>query len=84
MNILNDVRDESAEDLRLVLEPKSRNIDPEILMESLFKQCDLEVKVNLNLNVLDKDQVPGVMSLRDALQTFRPQARVLIRKQILD
>ena len=81
MNILNDVRDESAEDLRLVLEPKSRNIDPEILMETLFKQCDLEVKVNLNLNVLDKDQVPGVMSLRDALQAFLDHRHeVLIRK----
>ena len=81
LNILNDVRDESAEDLRLVLEPKSRNIDPEILMETLFKQCDLEVKVNLNLNVLDKDQVPGVMSLRDALQAFLDHRHeVLIRK----
>ena len=81
LNILNDVRDESAEDLRLVLEPKSRNIDPEILMETLFKQCDLEVKVNLNLNVLDKDQVPSVMSLRDALQAFLDHRHeVLIRK----
>ena len=81
LNILNDVRDESAEDLRLVLEPKSRNIDPKILMETLFKQCDLEVKVNLNLNVLDKDQIPGVMSLRETLRAFLDHRHeVLIRR----
>ena len=46
LNLLSDVQDESAEDLRLVLEPKSRNIDPAVLMESLFKQCDLEVRIS--------------------------------------
>jgi topoisomerase-4 subunit A len=56
--------------LRLVLEPKSRNIDPAILMESLFKQCDLEVRISLNLNVLDAEQTPRVMSLRRSLKRF--------------
>ncbi|MDG1275248.1 MAG: DNA topoisomerase IV subunit A [Alphaproteobacteria bacterium] len=81
LNLLNDVQDESAEDLRLVLEPKSRNIDPTILMESLFKQCDLEVRISLNLNVLDSDQTPRVMSLREALQAFLAHRHeVLVRR----
>ena len=81
LNLLNDVQDESAEDLRLVLEPKSRNIDPTILMESLFKQCDLEVRISLNLNVLDSDQTPRVMSLREALQAFlEHRHEVLVRR----
>lgn len=80
-SLLNDIRDESAEDLRLVLEPKSRNIDPTILMETLFKQCDLETRVSLNLNVLDSENVPGVMSLREALQAFLDHRhKVLIRR----
>ena len=81
LNLLNDVQDESAEDVRLVLEPKSRNIDPTILMESLFKQCDLEVRISLNLNVLDSDQTPRVMSLREALQAFlEHRHEVLVRR----
>jgi topoisomerase-4 subunit A len=81
LNLLSDVQDESAEDLRLVLEPKSRNIDPTILMESLFKQCDLEVRISLNLNVLDADQIPRVMSLREALQAFLTHRHeVLVRR----
>ena len=50
---LADIRDESAEDLRIVLEPKSRRLEPEVVMESLFKLTDLETRVPLNLNVLD-------------------------------
>ncbi|MBH67844.1 MAG: DNA topoisomerase IV subunit A [Rhodospirillaceae bacterium] len=81
LNILNDIRDESAEDVRLVLEPKSRNIDPTILMESLFKQCDLEIRVSLNLNVLDSEHTPRVMSLREALQAFLTHRHdVLLRR----
>ncbi|GER04590.1 hypothetical protein JCM17846_22720 [Iodidimonas nitroreducens] len=57
--ILADVRDESTEDIRLVLEPKSRNVDPRILMESLFRLSDLEVRASLNLNVIDLDGAPG-------------------------
>jgi topoisomerase-4 subunit A len=81
LNLLSDVQDESAEDLRLVLEPKSRNIDPAILMESLFKQCDLEVRISLNLNVLDAEQTPRVMSLREALNAFLAHRHeVLVRR----
>ena len=81
LNLLSDVQDESAEDLRLVLEPKSRNIDPAVLMESLFKQCDLEVRISLNLNVLDAEQTPRVMSLREALNAFLAHRHeVLVRR----
>ena len=81
LNVLNDIRDESAEDVRLVLEPKSRNIDPTILMESLFKQCDLEIRVSLNLNVLDSEHTPRVMSLRESLQAFLTHRHdVLVRR----
>ncbi len=68
--ILEDVRDESAEEVRLVLEPKSRNVDPQFLMENLFKLTDLEIRFSLNLNVLDKARTPHVMSLRQAMQAF--------------
>ena len=68
--LLGDVRDESAADIRLVLVPKSRNVEPEVLMESLFRATDLEVRVGLNMNVLDKSNTPGVMDLRQVLQAF--------------
>ncbi|MBP7066377.1 DNA topoisomerase IV subunit A [Ferrovibrio sp.] len=68
--LLGDVRDESAEDVRLVLEPKSRNVDPAVLMESLFRATDLEIRFPLNLNVLDGGKVPRVMNLREALQAY--------------
>ncbi len=68
--LLDDVRDESAEDVRLILEPKSRNVAPEVLMESLFRSTDLETRFPLNLNVLDGGRVPKVMGLREALQAF--------------
>ncbi len=61
--ILDDVRDESAEDLRIVLVPKSRNVSPEVLMESLYRLTDLESRVSLNLNVLDADRTPRVLGL---------------------
>ena len=63
---LDDVRDESTEDIRIVLMPKSRTVEPEILMEQLFRQTELESRVPLNLNVLDKGVCPRVMSLREA------------------
>ena len=79
--LLDDIRDESAVDIRLVLEPKSRNVDPDMLMESLFRQTDLESRISLNLNVLDKDNVPRVMSLREALQAFLDHRHeVLVRR----
>lgn len=79
--ILGDVNDESAEDIRLVLEPRSGNVDPAVLMETLFKQTDLEVRVPLNLNVLDATRTPRVMSLPEALQAFLDHRRdVLLRR----
>ena len=78
---LADIRDESAEDLRIVLEPKSRRLEPEVVMESLFKLTDLETRVPLNLNVLDSDGRPGVMSLREALNDWLAHRReVLVRR----
>ncbi|WP_091738179.1 DNA topoisomerase IV subunit A [Phenylobacterium immobile] len=79
--LLGDVRDESAEDVRLVLEPKSRNVEAEVLMESLFKLSDLEVRFSVNLNVLDARGTPGVMGLKTALKAFLDHRRdVLVRR----
>ena len=82
--ILTDIRDESAEDVRIVLEPKSRNVDPEMLMESLFRQTDLENRdFGLNMNVLDADRgrVPRVMNLREVLRAFLDHRQdVLVRR----
>ena len=78
---LGDIRDESTDELRLVLEPRSRNVEPEMLMEALFRQTDLESRISLNLNVLDKDQTPRVMNLREALQAFLDHRHeVLLRR----
>ena len=68
--LLNDIREESAETIRLVFEPKSRNVDPDVLMESLFRATDLEIRFALNMNVLDATGVPRVMSLAEALRAF--------------
>jgi topoisomerase-4 subunit A len=68
--LLGNIFDESAEEIRIVLEPKSRLVDPDILMESLFKLTDLEVRVNMNLNVLTKDTIPKVMNLKELLIAF--------------
>jgi topoisomerase-4 subunit A len=79
--LLGDVRDESAEDIRLVLEPKSRNVEPEVLMESLFKLSALETRFPVNLNVLDARGSPGVMGLRAALNAFLAHRReVIVRR----
>jgi len=79
--LLGDVRDESAEDIRLVLEPKSRNVEPEVLMESLFRLSDLETRFSVNMNVLDARGTPGVMGLKTALQAFLDHRReVLVRR----
>jgi topoisomerase-4 subunit A len=79
--ILADVHDESDEQVRLVLEPRSRTVDPQLLMESLFRLTDLEVRFPLNLNVLDAERTPGVMSLRQALSAWLAfQFRVLVRR----
>src|SRR3546814_8501618 len=68
--MLGVVHDESTDVVRLGLEPKSRNVDPAVLMESLFRQTDLEVRVGLNMNVLDADNTPRVMNLREVLRAF--------------
>src|SRR6185295_17076949 len=79
--LLDDVHDESAEDIRIVLTPKSRTVEPEILMEQLFRQSDLGTRFGLNLNVLDRGQVPRVMSLKEALLAFVDHRReVLVRR----
>ena len=78
---LDDVRDESAEDIRLVLIPKSRNIEPELMMEQLFRLTDLETRFPLNMTVLDANQTPKVMSLKQTLIAFLEHQRgVLIRR----
>ena len=79
--LLNDIRDESAEDIRLVLEPKSRNVTAEMLMESLFRNTEMESRFSLNMNVLDADHVPRVMTLREVLQAYLDHRHdVLIRR----
>ena len=70
MPLLDDIHDESAEDIRIVLTPKSRSVDPDLLMEQLFKLTDLENRFPLNMNVLSGGKVPKVMSLRDVLREW--------------
>ncbi|HEX9648661.1 MAG TPA: DNA topoisomerase IV subunit A [Alphaproteobacteria bacterium] len=78
---LADVIDESAEDVRLVLEPRARTVEPAALMETLFRLTELETRVPLNLNVLDATNTPRVMSLSEALQAFLDHRReVLLRR----
>jgi topoisomerase-4 subunit A len=79
--LVGDIRDESAEDVRIVIEPKSRNVDPEVLMETLFKQTELESKISLNLNVLVKGRVPKVLGLAECLREWLDHLRdVLVRR----
>jgi topoisomerase-4 subunit A len=79
--LLGDVRDESAEEIRLVLEPKSRAIEPEVLMESLYRLCDLETRFPINMNVLDGTGTPRVMNLKAMLQAFLDFRRqVVVRR----
>ena len=68
--ILADVKDESDQQVRLVLEPRARTVDPELLLESLYRLTELEVRFPLNLNVLDASRTPGVMSLKQALTAW--------------
>ena len=79
--LLEDVRDESAEDIRIVLVPKSRTVEPELLMESLFRLTDLETRFPLNMNVLSHGKVPAVLSLKEVLREWLDHRReVLIRR----
>jgi topoisomerase IV subunit A len=76
-----DVRDESAKDIRLIIEPKSRAVDPELLMESLFRLTELESRIPLNLNVLIKGRVPKVIGLAECLREWLDHLRdVLVRR----
>ena len=81
LSALDDVRDESTEDIRIVLVPKSRTVEPEILMEQLFRQTELESRIRLNLNVLDKGVTPRVMSLREALEAFLDHRRDVLGRR---
>jgi topoisomerase-4 subunit A len=79
--LLADVRDESAEDVRLVLEPKSRSVDPALLMESLFRLTELETRVSLNMNVLSEGKIPNVLGLRQVLlEWLDHRQEVLVRR----
>ncbi|MFP5328888.1 MAG: DNA topoisomerase IV subunit A, partial [Alphaproteobacteria bacterium] len=79
--ILADVRDESDEKVRLVLEPRARTVDPELMIETLCRLTDLEIRFPLNLNVLDENRTPGVMSLKEALAAWlKFQREVLVRR----
>jgi topoisomerase IV subunit A len=79
--LLADIRDESTEEVRLVLEPKTRNVDAEVVMEQLFRASELEVRVPLNLNVIDPAGVPRVMNLREALQAFLDHRREVLQRR---
>jgi len=79
--ILADILDESAEDIRIVIEPRSRTVDPQLLMDSLFRLTDLETRVPLNLNVLDANRTPRVMGLRQVLTEWLAfQIEVLVNR----
>jgi topoisomerase IV subunit A len=79
--IFADVRDESAEDIRVVLEPKSRAVDPDLLMESLFKLTELEVRISMNMNVLVDGVVPRVISLKESLRLWLDHRRVVLERR---
>jgi topoisomerase-4 subunit A len=81
--ILADVRDESAEDVRIVLEPRSRIVDSALLEESLYKLTELETRFPLNLNVLDRTRTPGVMSLKETLLAWLDfQFEVMVNRSL--
>src|SRR5689334_1293835 len=79
--LLDDVSDESAETIRLILSPKTRNVDAAHLMESLFRATELEKRIGLNLNVLDAQSVPRVMDLKEALQSWLDHRREVLQRR---
>jgi len=79
--ILTDVRDESAEDLRIVLEPKNRTVDEKVLMESLFRFTELETRFSLNMNVIGLDSRPRVQSLKEILDSFLDHQIDVLRRR---
>lgn len=80
--MLSDVRDESAQDVRIVLEPKNRTVDANLLMEHLFKNTDLESRFPMNMNVLDFDGVPRVMSLKEVLHDFLRHRLIVLERRV--
>jgi topoisomerase-4 subunit A len=79
--LLGDIRDESAEKIRLVLEPKSRGVEPEVLMETMFRATQLEIRFPLNMNVLTADRTPRVLGLRDVLQAWLDHRHEVLRRR---
>ncbi len=81
LHLVGDIRDESAEDVRIVIEPKSKNVDPALMMESLFKLTELESRFSLNMNVLVKGRIPKVLGLAECLREWLDHLRdVLLRR----
>jgi topoisomerase-4 subunit A len=76
--LVGDVRDESAEDVRVVIEPKSRTVDPALMMESLFRTTELESRFSLNMNVLSRGVVPNVLSIRDVLREWLDHRKIVL------
>ncbi|AZL15892.1 DNA topoisomerase IV subunit A [Rickettsiales endosymbiont of Stachyamoeba lipophora] len=79
--LIGNIRDESTEDIRIIIEPKNKGVDAELLMESLYKLTELETRFNLNLNVLDPNLAPRVMSLKEVLSEFLKFRREIITKR---
>lgn len=79
--MLADIRDESAEDIRIVLEPRSRQVDAAVMMEQLFKLTDLETRISLNMNVLSRGQVPVVLGLSEVLTEWLAHRRVVLKRR---
>jgi topoisomerase IV subunit A len=79
--LVDNVRDESAEDIRLVIDPKSRAVDPELLMESLFRLTELESRIPLNLNVLVKGRIPKVIGLAECLREWLDHLRDVLQRR---
>ena len=79
--LLADVRDESADDVRIVLEPRARTVEPDMLMGTLFKNSDLEIRFSLNMNVLIDGKVPKVCSLKEVLRAFLDHRREVLRRR---
>ncbi|WP_309667823.1 DNA topoisomerase IV subunit A [Tabrizicola sp.] len=79
--LLADVRDESADDVRLILEPRVRTVDPDVLMGMLFKNSDLEIRFSLNMNVLIDGKVPRVCSLKEVLRAFLDHRREVLKRR---
>ncbi|MDG2404410.1 MAG: DNA gyrase subunit A, partial [Paracoccaceae bacterium] len=79
--ILDDIRDDSAEDIRMILVPRSKNVDPEVLMNMLFRNSDLEVRFSLNMNVLIDGTTPKVCSMKEILRAFLAHRREVLQRQ---